>query len=112
MTYAGLNKFLSKINEITKIPREELDEFELMTGRLHGNEVFFLIGKSSVGNVLTVYCELFGSCILEDSMVLNVYNRKFCGWEEDLFEQAARCGIEQGVARETLITELSKGIRV
>lgn len=108
MTYKGLMNLFAKVNVRCKLPEEMLHDFEILTDG-YDNHVY-LVGASEVGNVITISCQFARNEIIEDSAVLQSYNRLSRDWDDEYFNAGYHCGISQPALQSALMRVLNKNV--
>ena len=93
MTYKGLLNFFYLVRKKTNLPIKQVEDFEILTNG-DGNNLF-LVGKSEVGNIITIRCQFLRDTVKDGSAVLQTFNVNDGSWLNSYLAAGGDCGITQ-----------------
>jgi len=108
MTYQTLNDVINRLAEKSRVPVEQMQQFEVATGMRGQREtvmIFGLMPKTQYGArpFIVAGCELMDNIILADTERIDCYDvRNYNGWQDDFYD----FGISLGLAHDYLEKKL------
>ena len=108
MTYQTLNDVIKRLAEKSRVPAEQMQQFEVATGMRGQCETVMLCGlmpptQYGVRPLIAAGCELVDNIILADTERVDCYDvRHHDGWQDDFYD----FGISLGLAHDYLTKKL------
>lgn len=99
MTYQTLNDIIKRLAEKSRVPAEQMQQFEVATGMRGQRETVMLFGlmpqtQYGARPLIVAGCELVDNIILADTERIDCYDVRNCnGWQDDFYDFGARLGL-------------------
>ena len=109
MTYQTLNDVIKRLAEKSRVPAEQMQQFELATGMRGQRETVMLCGLTpqtqyGARPLIAAGCELVDNIILADTERIDCYDvRHHNGWQDDFYYFGARLGLERDYLTKKLL---------
>lgn len=109
MTYQTLNDVIKRLAEKSRVPAEQMQQFEVATGMRGQRETVMIFGllpanQNGIRPFIAAGCELMDNIILADTERLDCYDpRNYNGWQDDFYDFGARLGLERDYLTKKLL---------
>lgn len=109
MTYQTLNDVIKRLAEKSRVPAEQMQQFEVATGMRGQRETVMLCGllpqtQYGAHPLIVAGCELVDNIILADTERVDCYDvRHHDFWQDDFYEVGARLGLERDYLTKKLL---------
>lgn len=109
MTYQTLNDVIKRLAEKSRVPAEQMQQFEVATGMRGQRETVMLCGlmpanQYGVRPFIAAGCELVDNIILADTERIDCYDPRNCnGWQDDFYDFGISLGLERDYLTKKLL---------
>lgn len=109
MTYQTLNDVIKRLAAKSRVPAEQIQQFEVAAGMRGQRETVMLFGllpanQNGVRPFIVAGCELVDNIILADTERIDCYGPRNCyGWQDDFYDFGARLGLERDYLEKKLL---------
>ena len=109
MTYQTLNDVIKQLAEKSRVPSEQMQQFEVATGMRGQHETVMLCGlmpptQYGARPLIVASCELVDNIILADTERMDFYDvRNYNGWQDDFYDFGISLGLERDYLTKKLL---------
>lgn len=109
MTYQTLNDVIKRLAEKSRVPAEQMRQFEVAAGMMGQRETVMLCGllpanQNGVRPLIVAGCELVGNIILADTERVDCYDvRHLDCWQDDFYDFGISLGLERDYLTKKLL---------
>ncbi len=109
MTYQTLNDVIKRLAEKSRVPAEQMQQFEVAAGMRGQRETVMLFGllpanQNGVRPFIAAGCCLVDNIILADTERIDCYYPRNCnGWQDDFYDFGARLGLKRDYLEKKLL---------